>query len=253
MSSSADDTFQFDAIVGSRSLSDKKLQRDEVRWIYVSDAYLGSDQQGWAADGGRNEWELTRIPRNGPINIFRRVVSDPSARSSLLHSQTTAWRDANVEPMDPPEFWQLIEVLGGNAKAKSIAKLADTLQELGPEATARFAVALHTRLRELDHPANAVTRRSRGLKFTSDDASQDRRAGIIARGRVAFDRAIAEPGEVDGTLRGAEPLIYVANRAMSTEAEYVLLDTGVVFTTGSNSEHWPPIEPPPPTPPRTTE
>lgn len=253
MTHSAEATLRFDASVLSQPTFTNGTQGLELTWLATSTPYLGANAQSRSSEVHVGRWEITGIPRNGPIDIFRRSLASPGERLTIQHYRTVVHRDANVDPMGDAQFWSLIDILGGSAKAKPVAKLVTTLRALGVEATSRFAVALHSRLFDLDHPAHAVVKRGRGLEYMSDDASQDRRAAIVARGRAAFERAIAEPGSIAGEKGGAEPLIYIANRVLSSDAEYVVLHTGIPITTGSNLKHWPEVTPAAPDPPMTKE
>lgn len=243
----------FDAWIESSVRLSGATSTIEVSWKSLSAPFKGRGSQSPPVDGLTGSWEITGIPRNGPVEIFRRRLSVLDDRSALRHPRSTVWRDARVEPMDDEQFWSLVDLLGGSGKTRSVAKLETKLRSLGSDEASRFAVALHLRLYELDHPAHALSRSGGGLEYVSDDVSQDLRAAIIAKGRSAYLQAIAEPGSVSTAPGGAEPLIYAANRALSSDSEMVLLDTGIDFSTGSNLEHWPDIDRRPPPPARTED
>ena len=72
----------------------------------------------------------------------------------------------------------------------------------------------------------------------SDDSFLYLRCAVVAAGRPAVDAVLADPAALEGRLwEDGEALLYAAGEAADEE-----IDTELSFETGSNSEHWPPLQ-----------
>ncbi|MEU4622088.1 DUF4240 domain-containing protein [Actinoplanes sp. NPDC023801] len=147
--------------------------------------------------------------------------------------------------MPEDEFWQLIAMLEGSTDDEAVERLTAALRTGGKRKAARFAERLAATLYELDRevlfrqPVQWSDDPEEHAPIPlSDDTFLYLRAGIVAKGRAVVERALADPA-VLLTRRwdDGEALLYAANEAAGGEIE-----TKHSYETGSNQQHWSPIE-----------
>jgi hypothetical protein len=162
--------------------------------------------------------------------------------------------DLRRRAMAEATFWELVAVMGGSTDEDAVRRLTEALRDRGPKAARPFAERLAKVLHELDReelfgqpvrfddedPADLDDPDVEPLPL-SDDSFLYLRAGIVARGRSAYERVLADPRELGrGTWPECEELLYVADEVAGNEIE-----TRTSYETGSNTRHWsdPPDEP----------
>lgn len=156
--------------------------------------------------------------------------------------------------MDEDGFWELIAVMRGRTDEQAVQQLVGALRAHGSKGARSFAQRLAKVLYELDRevlfrqpvrfddedPADLDDAQVEPIPL-SDDSFLYLRAGIVARGRQAYEQILADPQELArGTWPECEELLYVADEVAGEEVE-----TKTSYETGSNTKHWsaPPPEP----------
>ncbi|HEX8346350.1 MAG TPA: DUF4240 domain-containing protein [Actinoplanes sp.] len=147
--------------------------------------------------------------------------------------------------MPEDEFWQLIAVLDGSADGEAVDRLTAALRAGGKRQAVGFAERLAATLYELDREAlfNQPVRWSddpedEALIPLSGDTFLYLRADIVAKGKAVVERVLADPAVVlTRRWDDGEALLYAANAATGDEIE-----TKVSYETGSNEQHWSPVE-----------
>lgn len=150
--------------------------------------------------------------------------------------------------MTKDDFWAAIAILGGVADDASTSRLVDYLADRGEPAIVAFAETLARAVFDLDTPTHGA----QSVYDSSEDAdgpaipmSSDvflhARLAVVASGRDAYERVLADPTAMSGVwpLAEAESLLDVAGRAYEA-ATGLLWDhqTTVSMETGSNAAAW---------------
>lgn len=147
--------------------------------------------------------------------------------------------------MPEDEFWQFIAVLDGSTDEVAVDRLTAALRTGGKRKAVGFAERLAATLYELDREV-LFREPVRWSDDPDDEApvalSGDTflylRADIVAKGKAVVDSVIADPAVLlarrwdDG-----EALLYAADKALGDEIE-----TKFSYETGSNEQHWSPVE-----------
>lgn len=147
--------------------------------------------------------------------------------------------------MPEDEFWQLIAVLDGSTDDRAVERLAATLRAGGKRKAVRFAERLAATLHELDREV-LFRQPVRWLDDPDEEApiplSGDTflylRAAVVGQGKAFVEQVLADPA-VLLTRRwdDGEALLYAADQAAGER-----IDTRYSCETGSNEQHWAPVE-----------
>ena len=163
----------------------------------------------------------------------------------------------SVRQMPDPQFWGLVELLGGVVRRSGIGALRRALKEMDDDDVIGFAKAWDAVSHRLDSPALAIRSRFRGMNVLSEDATMAMRVRIIAAGRAAVEDAIRSPDAAVSAFRSGklsgESLQWLAGSVLAERygKSTVFIDTGIDARVGGNRENWP-EDPLPPRPvPRT--
>jgi hypothetical protein len=150
-------------------------------------------------------------------------------------------------PMTENAFWALIEKMGGRSDEQGITQLTEALEAQGPKAAQAFAERLAKLLYELDR--EVLFRQP--VRFEDDDPSDlgdpdvqpiplsddtfvYLRAGVVTRGREAYEQVLSNPEELArGAWPECEDLLYVADEVVGDDVE-----TKTSYETGSNRKRW---------------
>ena len=144
------------------------------------------------------------------------------------------------------DFWNLIATTGGSIDEESAEALSTRLALRPAEEIVQFADHLASLLYDLDSPtaaAQLVTDPTAGEDpfELSDDLFLYARCAVVAAGRDAYERVLADPTALAGEwpVFDGEFLITVAPTAyeMATGEEYDH-EPPVSYETGSNSGLW---------------
>lgn len=119
--------------------------------------------------------------------------------------------------MNETEFWKLIELAGRSAgKATAVpAWLEHHIAAQGIDSICAYEVAFR-RVLALSYDARLWAAAGLMLKFCSDDKFMDFRAWLVAKGRIVFERAVADPdslAEVDVDGDYGLPILFNMNYA----------------------------------------
>lgn len=129
-------------------------------------------------------------------------ASSATTHSSVALTPSTVLPDGAIDP----QFWQLIDTLGGSIGPENAGALAARLLAAGPRTTARFADGLQKALAALDtgdHAQRRVTDRSSGVGpvTMSDDLFLYARCAVIAQGEATWSRVAADPAAMSEDRR----------------------------------------------------
>jgi hypothetical protein len=234
-----------------------RVFRESFR-VLVGDDALRPDRQLHDGEIQLALYPLGIQPKLGPILVYERALTtalEPqeafdeyfgSNRLSVgTRTQPRVVDVHDVVPMGDEEFWRLIDTLRGSASAASVRTLVAHLGRSTEHTVQAFWVALGTKLRALDHPANVSTTLYRGQEHISRDGSLYLRCRILAGGQSIYEKALAEPGANAGN-RGSAGEAILAAAADAVEIlsrDRVHLVGGPQFETGTNEEHWGPTPP----------
>lgn len=230
---------RFDAAVSGALSELAQGQRLVLRWSDVGAAYPGSGPQSPPAALLPHAFRIENIPRLGPIEVYRRAIQSELETARFL-TPRSALRTivASGGEVSESRFWELIELLDQQLTRSAARRLVSELRKLDEDEVAAFQVALERRVAALDHPSLAVWSGRGNRRAINDDASQYRRASVVALGKEAFGQATRDPGSIRTFASQGELLLTAAIRALSSEAETVAIDTGVDLQTGSNRRWW---------------
>ncbi|MEV8510203.1 DUF4240 domain-containing protein [Actinoplanes sp. NPDC051475] len=143
------------------------------------------------------------------------------------------------------DFWQLIAVLEGSTDDEAVGRLTQALRAAGQRKSVAFAERLAATLYELDR--EVLFRQPVRWSDDPDDAepiplSGDTflylRAEIVAKGRAVVEQVLDDPAVLlEHRWDDGEALLYAAEQATGREIE-----TKRSYETGSNEQHWAPVE-----------
>lgn len=147
--------------------------------------------------------------------------------------------------MPEDEFWQLIDFLDGSTDKDAVERLTEALRARGKRKAVAFQERLAAVLFELDREelARQPVRWSDGPDDEdpiplSADSFLYLRADVVAKGKQVVEQVLADPA-VLLTRRwdDGEALLYAADEAADDEIE-----TNISYETGTNEQHWTPIQ-----------
>lgn len=168
---------------------------------------------------------------------------------TLPLSNRSGWNDRWMRfprrAMPEDEFWQFIAMLDGSTDDEAVERLTAALRTGGKRKAVGFAERLAATLYDLDREVlfREPVRWSDDPDDEapiplSDDTFLYLRADIVAKGKAVVDSVLADPA-VLLTRRwdDGEALLYAADKALGDEIE-----TKFSYETGSNEQHWSPVE-----------
>ncbi|MFM6850063.1 MAG: DUF4240 domain-containing protein [Terrabacter sp.] len=147
--------------------------------------------------------------------------------------------------MREDEFWDLIDLMEGEADEAAVARLGSALEQAGKRRARAFQERLATVLHDLDREVLAT----QPVRFEDEDEDDELiplsddtflylRAGIVTRGRDVVASVIAQPDLLAaGRWPECEELLYVAEEVVDDD-----IDTKVSYESASNEAHWSPRE-----------
>ena len=144
--------------------------------------------------------------------------------------------------MPEPQFWALVDLLGGRVDDEGAGRLTQALRQGGDQMAPAFAERLAETLYELDReelfeqPVRWADDPDGAQLPLSSDTFLYLRCAVVAAGRQAVDAVLADPTALLArSWEDGEALLQVAVEAADAE-----IDTAVSYETGSNTLHWEP-------------
>lgn len=226
---------------GRRIQDSVRFQTHENDWFGVEAPEDGAELEVLS------HWPI-RVRHEGPALVVNRILAakfrDPGTwiTEALRGIEEPQMTSVDRFPMPDHEFWQHISVLREGLDQTSLSRLIDRLSCLSYREIVGFRDALWQKLHDLDHPGNTVRSNFGDESIVSADASLYYRCEIVARGELAYQKAIQSPrvgAHEDGAL--GERLLGIVDDV----APSPLIPALVEIETGRNSENWSDVEPAP--------